>query len=49
MGRTKKKTGKRFSDHVFKELQGAPETVNPFLQVDAIRFLLTFRNQVETP
>ena len=40
---------KFFSDHVFEDLQAAPGTVNPFLQVDAIRFLLTFRNQVETP
>ena len=38
---------KFFSDHVFEDLQAAPGTVNPFLQVDAIRFLLTFRNQVE--
>lgn len=37
---------KFFSDHVFQDLQAARGTVHPILQVDAIRFLLTFRNQV---
>lgn len=37
---------KFFSDHVFQDLQAAHGTVHPILQVDAIRFLLTFRNQV---
>ncbi|KAH0831109.1 armadillo-type protein [Lanmaoa asiatica] len=37
---------KFFSDHVFQDLQAAQGTVHPILQVDAIRFLLTFRNQV---
>ena len=40
---------KFFSDHVFEDLQAATGIVNPFLQVDAIRFLLTFRNQVDPP
>lgn len=39
---------KFFSDHVFEDLQ-ASGTVNPILQVDAIRFLLTFRNQLTKP
>jgi exportin-2 (importin alpha re-exporter) len=37
---------KFFSEHVFEDLQAASGTVHPILQVDAIRFLLTFRNQV---
>ena len=37
---------KFFSDHVFQDLQAAHGTTHPILQVDAIRFLLTFRNQV---
>ncbi|KAN0094806.1 CAS/CSE protein, C-terminus domain containing protein [Tylopilus felleus] len=37
---------KFFSDHVFQDLQAARGTVHPILQVDAIRFLLTFRNQL---
>ena len=37
---------KFFSDHVFQDLQAAHGTAHPILQVDAIRFLLTFRNQV---
>ncbi|KAF8452427.1 CAS/CSE protein [Boletus edulis BED1] len=37
---------KFFSDHVFQDLQAAHGTVHPILQVDAIRFLLTFRNQL---
>jgi len=38
---------KFFSDNVFEDLQAASGTVHPILQVDAIRFLLTFRNQVD--
>lgn len=37
---------KFFSDNVFQDLQ---EGVHPILQVDAIRFLHTFRNQVSGP
>ncbi|KAF9036301.1 CAS/CSE protein [Panaeolus papilionaceus] len=40
---------KFFSDHVFEDLQAAAGTVHPILQVDAIRFLLTFRNQLTKP
>jgi exportin-2 (importin alpha re-exporter) len=39
---------KFFSDNVFEDLQAASGTVHPILQVDAIRFLLTFRNQVDS-
>ncbi|PCH33006.1 importin alpha re-exporter [Wolfiporia cocos MD-104 SS10] len=35
-----------FSDHVFQDLQAKAGTVHPILQVDAIRFLYTFRNQL---
>jgi len=35
-----------FSEHVFQDLQAASGSVHPILQVDAIRFLQTFRNQV---
>lgn len=35
-----------FSEHVFQDLQAQPGTVHPLLQVDAIRFLYTFRTQV---
>ena len=35
-----------FSEHVFQDLQAEPGTVHPLLQVDAIRFLYTFRTQV---
>jgi exportin-2 (importin alpha re-exporter) len=38
-----------FSEHVFQDLQAAPGSVHPILQVDAIRFLQTFRNQVRWP
>ena len=38
-----------FSDHVFQDLQAAPGSVHPILQVDAIRFLQTFRYQVRRP
>jgi hypothetical protein len=37
---------KFFSDNVFEDLQAASGSVHPILQVDAIRFLYTFRNQV---
>ncbi|KAG5652934.1 hypothetical protein H0H81_003010 [Sphagnurus paluster] len=37
---------KFFSDHVFQDLQAEQGTVHPILQVDAIRFLYTFRNQL---
>ncbi|KAJ4471965.1 CAS/CSE protein [Lentinula aciculospora] len=40
---------KFFSDHVFQDLQAAPGSVQPILQVDAIRFLYTFRNQLTKP
>ncbi|KAF8188046.1 importin alpha re-exporter [Pholiota molesta] len=40
---------KFFSDHVFEDLQAASGTVHPILQVDAIRFLYTFRNQLTKP
>jgi exportin-2 (importin alpha re-exporter) len=35
-----------FSQHVFQDLQAAPGSVHPILQVDAIRFLYVFRNQL---
>lgn len=35
-----------FTDHVLVDLQSDPSTVNPILQVDAIKYLHTFRNQV---
>ncbi|EKM56806.1 uncharacterized protein PHACADRAFT_141741 [Phanerochaete carnosa HHB-10118-sp] len=38
-----------FSEHVFQDLQAAPGTVHPLLQVDAIRFLYTFRTQLTKP
>ncbi len=37
---------KFFSEHVFQDLEASAGTVHPILQVDAIRFLYTFRNQV---
>ncbi|KAF8635563.1 hypothetical protein AX15_000213 [Amanita polypyramis BW_CC] len=40
---------KFFSDHVFEDLQATPGSVHPILQVDAIRFLYTFRNQLTKP
>lgn len=40
---------KFFSEHVFQDLQAAPGAVHPILQVDAIRFLYTFRNQLTKP
>ncbi|KAI0833709.1 Cse1-domain-containing protein [Trametes gibbosa] len=38
-----------FSDHVFQDLQADPGSIHPILQVDAIRFLYTFRNQLIKP
>ncbi|OBZ72875.1 Importin-alpha re-exporter [Grifola frondosa] len=38
-----------FSDHVFQDLQADMSSVHPILQVDAIRFLYTFRNQLVKP
>ena len=35
-----------FAENVLGDLQAAPGTVHPILQVDAIRYLYTFRNQV---
>lgn len=40
---------KFFSDHVLQDLQAAPGTVHPILQIGAIRFLYTFRNQLTKP
>ncbi|KIY43801.1 importin alpha re-exporter [Fistulina hepatica ATCC 64428] len=37
---------KFFSDHVFQDLQAVAGTVHPILQVDSIRFLQMFRNQL---
>ena len=38
-----------FSNNVFADLQAAVGDVHPILQVDAIKFLYTFRNQVRFP
>ncbi|KAH6910802.1 importin alpha re-exporter [Coprinopsis sp. MPI-PUGE-AT-0042] len=38
-----------FSDHVYQDLQAESGSVHPILQVDAIRFLYTFRNQLTKP
>ncbi|KAI0350026.1 Cse1-domain-containing protein [Trametes cingulata] len=38
-----------FSEHVFQDLQADPGSIHPILQVDAIRFLYTFRNQLVKP
>ncbi|TFK20990.1 importin alpha re-exporter [Coprinopsis marcescibilis] len=40
---------KFFSDHVYQDLQAESGTVHPILQVDAIRFLYSFRNQLTKP
>ncbi|KAK0446106.1 CAS/CSE protein [Armillaria borealis] len=40
---------KFFSEHVFQDLEASAGTVHPILQVDAIRFLYTFRNQLTKP
>ena len=37
---------KFFSDNVYADLAAAAGVVHPILQVDAIRFLYNFRNQV---
>jgi len=37
---------KFFSEHVYQDLQASDGIVHAILHVDAIRFLLTFRNQV---
>ncbi|KAJ7695191.1 importin alpha re-exporter [Mycena rosella] len=38
-----------FSTHVFGDLEAQEGSVHPILQVDAIRFLLSFRNQLTKP
>ncbi|KAJ7180497.1 CAS/CSE protein [Mycena filopes] len=38
-----------FSNHVFADLDAQEGSVHPILQVDAIRFLLSFRNQLTKP
>ncbi|KAJ6518618.1 CAS/CSE protein [Mycena sanguinolenta] len=38
-----------FSDHVFADLDAQEGSVHPILQVDAIRYLLSFRNQLTKP
>ncbi|KAJ7043405.1 CAS/CSE protein [Mycena alexandri] len=38
-----------FSEHVFADLDAQEGSVHPILQVDAIRFLLSFRNQLTKP
>ncbi|KAJ8091228.1 importin-alpha export receptor [Marasmius tenuissimus] len=38
-----------FSNNVFEDLQVEKTSVHPILQVDAIRFLYTFRNQLTKP
>lgn len=38
-----------FSSNVYSDLEAAPGTVHPILQVDAIKFLYTFRNQLTKP
>jgi len=35
-----------FSEHVYADLHAGAGEVHPILQVDAIRFLYSFRNQV---
>jgi exportin-2 (importin alpha re-exporter) len=35
-----------FSENVFADLQAPTDSVHPILQVDAIKYLYTFRNQV---
>lgn len=37
---------KFFSEHVYQDLQASAGSIHEILYVDAIRFLLTFRNQV---
>ncbi|CAL1709388.1 unnamed protein product [Somion occarium] len=38
-----------FSEHIFQDLEADPGSVHPVLQVDAIRFLYTFRTQLTKP
>lgn len=38
-----------FSQHEYEDLQADENSVHPILQVDAIRFLYSFRNQVRVP
>ncbi len=38
-----------FGDNVFQDLQADQGSIHPILQVDAIRFLYTFRNQLVKP
>ncbi|KAH9945469.1 CAS/CSE protein [Epithele typhae] len=38
-----------FSEHVFQDLEADAGSIHPVLQVDAIRFLYTFRNQLVKP
>jgi hypothetical protein len=38
-----------FSQNVFADLQAESSAVHPILQVDAIKYLYTFRNQVRWP
>ncbi|KAJ7050487.1 importin alpha re-exporter [Mycena amicta] len=38
-----------FSNHVFADLDAQDGSVHPILQVDAIRYLLNFRNQLTKP
>ncbi|KAJ7767471.1 CAS/CSE protein [Mycena maculata] len=38
-----------FSNHVYADLDAQEGSVHPILQVDAIRFLLSFRNQLTKP
>ncbi|KAI0825963.1 importin alpha re-exporter [Irpex lacteus] len=40
---------KFFSDHIFQDLQAPAGSVHPLLQVDAIRYLYTFRTQLTKP
>ncbi|KAI0055486.1 Cse1-domain-containing protein [Artomyces pyxidatus] len=35
-----------FAENIFQDLQTGPQTVHPVLQVDAIKYLYTFRNQL---
>lgn len=37
---------KFFSENVYDDLRADPDSINPLLQADAIRFLYTFRSQV---
>jgi exportin-2 (importin alpha re-exporter) len=37
-----------FGQNVLVDLQASPDSVHPIIQVDGIKFLHTFRNQVRT-